>query len=313
MVDGRRRPLKIGFGLPDSEDARTGTTASWREIAAVALRAEAAGFDSVWVQDHLLFRLADGKTEGVWESFSMLSALAAITSRVEVGTLVTCTSFRNPALTAKIADTIDEISGGRVILGLGAGWHEPEYRAFGYPFDHRVSRFEEALQIIHGLLHDGKVDFEGRYYQARDCALHPRGPRKHGPPIMMGTTGERMLGLTARYADSWNVYFSRTGNTPEGMLPLLERVDAACEAAGRDPATLARSATVYVDFTGSAGSASAVNPTGVPPISGEPEQIADALRRYADLGVSHVQVYTEPLNIEGVERFVPVLEALDRG
>ena len=313
MSQGRRRPLKVGFGLPDSEDARTGTTASWREIAAVALRAEAVGFDSIWVQDHLLFRLEDGKSEGVWESFSLLSALAAITSRVEVGTLVTCTSFRNPALTAKIADTIDEISGGRGILRLGARWHEPEYLAFRYPFDHRFSRFEEALTIIHGLLHDGEIDFEGRYYQARDCALHPRGPRKHGPPIMMGTTGERMLGLTARYADIWNVYFSRTGNTPKGMLPLLERVDAACEAAGRDPATLARSATLYIDFSGAAGGASSVNPTGVPAISGDPGRIADELRRYAELGVSHIQVYTEPLDIEGVERFAPVLEALDQG
>ena len=313
MTNDGKRPLKVGFGLPDSADGATGVTASWREIADVALRAEAVGFDSVWVQDHLLFRLPEREQEGVWESFSMLSALAAVTSRVEVGTLVTCTSFRNPALTAKMADTIDEISGGRVILGLGAGWHEPEYRAFGYPFDHRVSRFEEALQIIHGLLHNGEIDFNGTYYQAHDCAILPRGPRRDGLPIMMGTTGERMLDLTARYADIWNVYFTRTNNSPEGMRPLMERVDAACEAVGRDPATLARSATIYVDFTGAAGGASSVNPSGATPLSGEPEQIADVLRRYADLGVSHVQVYTEPLNLEGVEHFAPVLEALDRG
>ena len=147
-----RRPLQVGVGLPDAEGLLDGGTAGWSDLAALARRAEDLGFDSVWVQDHLLFRFPGQADEGPWESFSLLAALAATTRRVELGTLVTCTSFRNPALTAKIADTIDEISGGRLILGLGAGWHEPEYRAFGYPFDHRVSRFAEALAIIHGLL-----------------------------------------------------------------------------------------------------------------------------------------------------------------
>lgn len=191
----RRRPVKVGLFLMYAP--------SWSDVKQLATRAEAIGFDSVWVMDHLTMR-RDSGTEPVWEGWSLLSALAATTRRVEIGTLVVATSFRNPALLAKMADTVDEISGGRLILGLGAGWHEPEYRAFGYPFDHRVSRFEEALTIIRTLLREGRIDYDGQYYQARDCELAPRGPRSHGPPILVGGSGERMLGLLARYADYWN-------------------------------------------------------------------------------------------------------------
>jgi probable F420-dependent oxidoreductase len=276
----------------------------------MARLSEQVGFDSIWIQDHLLFRFPDKDSEAPWESFSLLAALAAVTERTELGTLVTCTSFRNPALTAKIVDTIDEISGGRVILGLGAGWHEPEYVAFGYPFDHRVSRFEEALTIIYGLLRDGQIDFEGQYYSARECELRPRGPRQHGAPILLGTTGERMLGLTARFADQWNAYFTRTGNRASGVPELRERIDAICRANGRDPATLERTVTVYVDFVGIPGGISSVNPTGVPPLTGAPDEIAAELRAYADEGISHIQVYIEPNTPAGIERFAPVLEAL---
>ncbi len=166
--------------------------------------------------------------------------LAAITERPEIGTMVLCSSFRNPALLAKMADTVDEISDGRLILGIGAGWNEPEYHAFGYPFDHRTDRFAEALPILSGLLRDGHIDFQGEYYEARDCELRPRGPRPGGPPIVVGasTAGPRMLDLAARYADGWNTWFSSTGNTVAGLLPFLAKVDAACEAVGRDPATL---------------------------------------------------------------------------
>jgi probable F420-dependent oxidoreductase len=307
------RPLRVGLGLPDAEGLFDGGTARWRDLASLAHRAEEAGFDSLWVQDHLLFRLDGDSTEGPWESFSLLSALAAVTSTVELGTLVTCTSFRNPALTAKIADTIDEISGGRVILGLGAGWHEPEYRAFGYPFDHRVSRFEEALQIIHGLLKQGQIDFEGTYYSARECELRPRGPRPQGPPIMLGTTGPRMLRLTARYADIWNAYFTRINNEPGGIPPVREQVDAACQAEGRDPATLARTVALYVDYTGQGGAPSSMNPAGSPPLSGTPEQIAASLRAFAAEGISHVQMHIEPNTLAGIEQFAPVLELLDSG
>ena len=310
-METRTRPLKIGLGLPDVENLYDGGTARWNDLKEMAGLAEQAGFDSLWIQDHLLFRFEGQPDEAPWESFSLLTALAAVTKRVEVGTLVTCTSFRNPALTAKIADTIDEISGGRVILGLGAGWHEPEYHAFGYPFDHRVSRFEEALQIIHGLLKHGQIDFDGTYYSARECELRPRGPRPEGPPIMIGSVGPRMLGLVARYADLWNAYFSTTQNSAANIPPIREVVDAACPAAGRDPATLGRTVAAYVDFTDTPGGPTSFNGSGAPALTGTPEEIAAGLRAYADEGIEHVQVHILPMTAVGIERFVPVLEALD--
>ena len=313
MTTTSKRPLKVGIGLPDAEGQMAGGTARWGDLLAMARRAEEVGFDSVWVEDHLLFRLNDTPTEGPWECWTLLSALAASTSRVEIGPLVACTSFRNPALLAKMADTLDEISGGRLILGLGAGWHEPEYQAFGYPFDHRVSRFEEALQIIHGLLRTGSVDFEGTYYQARECELRPRGPRPEGPPIWLGTTGPRMLGLTAKYADGWNTYFNRHQNNPAGIAELRETVDAACVKAGRDPATLERTCAVLVSFDGDTSAPSSANPSGTPPMTGSPEEIANTLRGFAAEGISHVQVWLEPNNLAGIEAFAPVLESLDQG
>ena len=231
------RPLKVGLILPETERQMNGGSARWSDLREMAQLGEQIGADSLWITDHLIHRVPGEEPRGMWECWSLISALAAITETPEIGTLVLSTSFRNPALLAKMADTVEEISGGRLILGLGAGWNEAEYIAFGYPFDHRVSRFEEAVTIITGLLQDGHVDFEGTYYQARDCELRPRGPRPNGPPIIFGASsaGPRMLDLTARYADGWNTWFSSTGNRVEGLLPLLEKVDAACEAAGRDP------------------------------------------------------------------------------
>ncbi|HET7141824.1 MAG TPA: LLM class flavin-dependent oxidoreductase, partial [Candidatus Limnocylindria bacterium] len=140
------RPLKIGVQLPEVE-----YVVRWPELRAMALTAERIGLDSVWVGDHLLYRWPDAEPRGPWEAWSTLAALAAVTERVELGPLVAATSFHNPGMLAKMAATIDEISGGRLILGLGAGWNETEYRAFGVPYDHRVSRFEEAFAIIRGL------------------------------------------------------------------------------------------------------------------------------------------------------------------
>ena len=279
----------------------------------MARRAEEVGFDSVWVEDHLIFRHEGRAAQGVWEGWTLLAAIAAVTSRVEIGPLVSCVSFRNPTLLAKMADTVDEISGGRLILGLGAGWHEPEYRAFGLPFDHRVSRFEEALGIVRGLLRDGHVDFEGRYFQARDCELRPRGPRAGGPPILIGSIGDRMLRLMARYADIWNAYFSHTKNRPEGVAPLREKVDAACREAGRDPASVERTVAVLVDMTGGRAS----NPWRAPhwafdAVAGDAEKLAEELREYARQGIGHAQLWLEPNTVESIEAFGPVLEILDR-
>jgi probable F420-dependent oxidoreductase len=295
--------------LPQAERRFGGQTARWSDLKDMAQLAEDVGFDSVWTIDHFILEYPDASSQGVWECWSLLAAIAATTSRVELGPLVTPTSFRNPALLAKMADTIDEISGGRLILGLGAGWVESEYRAMGLPYDHRVSRFEEALTIIHGLLRDGQIDFEGQYYAARECELRPRGPRPAGPPILIGSSGERMLRLAAQYAESWNTFFATTGNSPKGVPPLRAKVDAACEAVGRDPATLERSSAVLVafDLPGTVG-----HPQVRTPVSGSPDDIAEELLAYAQEGISHLQVYLDPMTHAGIEAFAPVLEIMRR-
>jgi probable F420-dependent oxidoreductase len=299
--------LKVGLELPVAERRARDDIPGWTDIRAMALRAEEVGFDSVWVEDHLLLRPEGQEPQGLWECWSVVAALAAVTSRVEIGAYVACTAFRNPALLAKMADTVDEISGGRLILGLGAGWNETDFTAFGFPFDHIVSRFEEALTIIRTLLREGRIDHTGTYYTARDCELRPRGPRPAGPPILVGANGPRMLDITARMADAWN----GASNTASAYTPLRERVDAACDAAGRDPASLARTAAVLVDFTSGLGIPSSFNPSRLPPLSGTPDQVASTLRDLAAAGVSHAQITTIPMTIESIEEFAPVLGLLD--
>jgi len=308
----RKRPFKIGIFIPHFERPWSGEMIRWGEMLAMAQTAEAIGFDSVWLPDHLLFRFPGVHPQGVWDVWSLLSALAATTKRVELAPLVACTSFRNPALIAKMADTIDEISGGRLILGLGAGWHKPEYEAFGFPFDHRVSRFEEAIQIIHGLLRTGHVDFEGTYYSARDCELRPRGPRPQGPPILVGSNSPRMMGIMAKYADAWN---SDRRNDVDELIEIQARVDAACVDADRDPGTLDRVVGIQADVLDDRREASFPRQylKCFWPHSGSSEQIAEAIRGYTRAHVNHLIVWIDPVSVEGVEAFAPVLEILDRG
>jgi alkanesulfonate monooxygenase SsuD/methylene tetrahydromethanopterin reductase-like flavin-dependent oxidoreductase (luciferase family) len=231
--------------------------------------------------------------------------LAAVTTRVELGTLVLCTGFRNPALLAKMADAVEEISNGRLILGIGAGWNEYEFNAFGYPFDHRVSRFEEALTIIHGLLKHGQVDFVGKYHEARECELTPRGgPRPEGPPIMVGSSAPRMLGLTAKYADQWNIFHT----SPEQLAERRALVDAACEAAGRDPKTLVRTASVRANVLGRTSRQG----SSIPPLQGSNEEIAEGILALAREGAEHIQIIPDPSTIRGIAAFAPILELVDR-
>ena len=303
------RPLKVGLQLPEVE-----YVAPWRDLLAMARRAEEVGFDSLWVGDHLLYRNPGEEPKGPWEAWSLMAALAAVTERVEIGPLVACTSFHNPAMIAKKAATIEEISGGRLILGLGAGWNEAEYRAYGYPFDQRVSRFEEAFTIIRTLLRDGYVDFAGTYYQARDCVLHPRGPRPEGPPLMIGSQGERMLRITLPHVRSWNAWYAWFGNRPENVAPLQEKVDAACRDVERDPSEIERTCAVLVAMTGASGRSSGDRTDhAAPPLAGSPEELAAALRAYAAAGIGHVQLVLDPNTLAAIEEFAPVLQLLDRG
>ena len=303
MGEPTSRPLKVGLVLVPFEGV-PGDGHRWSNLLAQARTAEAVGFDSVWIPDHVLFRKPEEETEGAWESWSLLAALAAATTRIELGPFVLCTAWRNPALLAKMADTVDEISGGRLVLALGAGWNRAEFDALGAPFDHRYARFAEALAIIHGLLRTGHVDFEGTYYRARDSELRPRGPRPQGPPIMIGTTGEKMLRLTARYADWWNIDWR---NQPDQLPPFRASVDAACAEVGRDPGTLVRTAGIMVDLPGSPARS-----TASPPLAGTPEEIAEGLRRHQREGISHAMIWLNSADEAGVEAFAPVLASLDR-
>lgn len=292
----------LGLNLRYVERAMDERTPRWADILAMAQTAESIGFDAVWVSDHVGFGDPDGEWTGAWESWTLLSALAASTRRVDLGTYVLALPFRNPALVAKMAETLDEISGGRVILGIGAGWNEPEFTSYGVPFDDRFRRFEEGLRIITDMLRRGRSTYDGRTIETRSARLEPRGPRPQGLPVMVGAGGPRMLRLTAELADHWN------GGLPafEEVPGLLERLDAACRDVGRNPATLTRSVEVLVRTVPA--------PDGAPPeeheLRGEPDSIAAELRRYADLGIDHLQVQLRPNSIEGVAAFAPVIERL---
>ena len=270
-------------------------------IRATAQQAETDGFDSIWLADHLLYRKPNEPTRGIWECWTMLAALAEATQRVEIGTLVLCNSFRNPAILAKMATAADEVSHGRLILGVGAGWNEPEYQAFGLPFDHRVDRFEEALQILTPLLRDGHVDFAGQYYQARNCEDVPRGPRSAGPPLMVGSEGPRMLKLTAQYADLWNTGYM---GKPETMAEPLAKIAAACREVGRDPATVGITALIGLWFP----DLQAKQPGFLQnPLTGTAEEIAAAMHGYAELGVQHIMFQCEPYTDEAIRRLTEAL------
>jgi alkanesulfonate monooxygenase SsuD/methylene tetrahydromethanopterin reductase-like flavin-dependent oxidoreductase (luciferase family) len=302
------RPLKVGIQLPEVE-----REVRWPELRQMARLADEIGLDSVWVGDHLLYRFASGESRGPWESWSLLAGLAEATSRVAIGPLVACTAFHNPAVLAKQADTIDEISGGRLILGLGAGWNETEFRAFGLPFGDRVARFEEAFTIIRTLLREGAIDFAGRFHEARDCELIPRGPRPGGPPILIGSSGPRMLAITAPQVDAWNAWYADTGNRPDGVPRLRGLVDDAARAAGRAPADIERTVAVQVRMTGGTGRFMGdTDPKqAVVPQSGQPDELADALRAYAREGIGHVQLVLDPITVGAIEELAPALELLD--
>jgi probable F420-dependent oxidoreductase len=268
----------------------------------MAQTAESIGFGAVWVSDHVGFGDPEGDWSGAWESWTLLAALAASTRRVELGTYVLAAPFRNPALLAKMAETLDEISGGRVILGLGAGWNEAEFTSYGVSFDDRFVRFEDGLRVITAMLRDGRSTYEGRSIRTRAARLEPRGPRPNGLPVMVGATGPRMLRLTAELADHWNAGLRSIDEVPA----LLEALDAACGEVGRDPAGLTRSVEVLVRTSAAHPDA----PAEEREIRGAPEAIAAELRRFGELGIDHLQVQLRPNSIAGVAAFAPVIEAL---
>jgi alkanesulfonate monooxygenase SsuD/methylene tetrahydromethanopterin reductase-like flavin-dependent oxidoreductase (luciferase family) len=290
--------VEIGIVLPMAEADDPGAGA-WSQIRRLALLAEAGGIDSLWVYDHLLFRTPGEPDGGIHEAWTLLAALAAVTDRAELGTIVLGTGFRPPALTAKMAATLDEVAGGRLILGLGTGWYEPEYRAFGYPFDHRAGRFEEALEIIVPLLRGDHVTVKGRWHEADDAVLIPPPPRPARlpgrMPVLIAAKGERVLRLTARWADAWNTaWFGLPDERFRGRRDDLHR---ACEAEGRDPATLEVTAGVMVKDGAKAEEAA---------LAPDASTVARAFDAWREEGVGHLQLALEPADERAVE---VVLEA----
>jgi len=300
------RPLKVGIQLPEVE-----RTVRWAELREMAELAERIGLDSVWVGDHLLYRDDGRPARGPWEAWSQLAALAAVTTRVEIGPLVASTSFHNPAMLAKKAVTIDEISGGRLILGLGAGWNRTEYDAFGFAYDHRVSRFEEAFTIIREMLGNGVSNVHGTYYELDRAELLPRGPRAGGPPLMVGSMGERMLGITLPHVAAWNAWGPWFGNSVTGYRTLHAKIDEACRAAGREPAEVERTIALVVALPGALGRGSSVSEEAFEPIPGDAATLAPTLGAFADAGVSHVQLVLDPITIDSIAALEPTLAALD--
>ena len=297
--------MKIGIQLPEVE-----WEVPFPEYLAMAKAAEEVGFDSIWVGDHLLYDLPDGP-RGPWEAWTTLTAIAAVTEPVEIGPLVASTSFHAPPMLAKQAATVDAVSEGRLIVGLGAGWNRREYDAFGFAYDRRVSRFEEAFTIIRSLLRDGEIDFHGEFYDADRCVLHPRSPRPQGPPLMVGSTGPRMLGITLPHVDAWNVWWSDYGNTPEGFAAQKAEVDALAASLGREPSDIEATAAVLVQLDGGGGRL--MGDYGaearVEPITGSASEIADQLAAFGAAGAAHIQVVVDPITRASIEWLGDVLAA----
>jgi probable F420-dependent oxidoreductase len=272
--------MQVGVQLPEVE-----REVRWPEYLAMARAAEAAGFDSIWIGDHLLY---DAPERGPWEAWTLMSALAAATERVTIGPLVACLGFHPPGLIAKMAATVDEVSGGRFTLGVGAGWNRREFSAFGLPYDHRVSRFAEAIEIVRHLLAGERTTLHGRFWQAEDALLLP--PPRRRVPLMVGSNGPRMLSITLPFVDAWNTWWEDYGNTAEGFAALNARVSAAAAEVGREPSQIRRSACALVALDPDAGERPSL--PHAPPIT---SNIAGRVRELGEAGADEVILVLSPI------------------
>jgi alkanesulfonate monooxygenase SsuD/methylene tetrahydromethanopterin reductase-like flavin-dependent oxidoreductase (luciferase family) len=270
----------------------------------MALRAEVIGFDTVWTPDELLWRPKDHPIMGVWEGIAMAGAVAATTSRVKVGTWVMSALHRNAGIIAKAAETLDEISGGRFVFGLGAGHAWPgQAHAFGLPEDQIFARFEEALEVIVPLMRGGHADFEGTWHAARDLPQVPVGPRPGRIPLMIGGNGPKGQRHAARHADIWSSWAEERSDLGE-FGPRLASLDNICVDVGRDPATLGRSAGIDVHPLEPAAQEGGA-------IAGSAEEIADAFRTFREAGFTQLEIMMSPGTVVALEALAPVLELLD--
>lgn len=281
--------LHLGLFLPIWED-KEGKATTWRQLRELAQIADEAGIDSLWVPDHFLIY----PTWGYWEAWTMLSAIAEATTRATIGPLVTCTSFREPALLALMAHTLNEISEGRLVLGLGAGYPDRDlsWSAFGYATDHPAGRFEEAIEIIVRLLREGHLNFHGKYYNLEGCDLRLRSASI--PPVWVGAIGPRMLRLTAQWADACNL--RAFADEIDAMPATLAKVDQACRDVGRDPTTLARTAFTMLSF---AEPGIDLTRYRSKPLLGSPEEQALKLHALHRMGLQHVACIIDPADKPG--------------
>lgn len=294
--------LRVGVQLPEVE-----RRVPWPEYVAMARAAEEVGFDSIWVGDHLLYR-DDGREErGPWDAWNLLSALAAVTDHVRLGPLVACCGFCSAGLLARKAAAIQEISGGRLVLGLGAGWNETEFRAFGIPFDHRASRFRESFEVIRRLLAGERVTFEGRFERVEDAVLLPRPDVP--VPLMVGSTGERVLRAALAHADAWNIWYDWYGNTPEGFASENGRVSQLVREAGREPSDVLRSATVFITFED--GTRDRPHTRDASALAGSPETIAQGLAEFAAAGLEEAILVVSPITERTIRTLGHTVTALN--
>jgi alkanesulfonate monooxygenase SsuD/methylene tetrahydromethanopterin reductase-like flavin-dependent oxidoreductase (luciferase family) len=296
------RPLRVGVQLPEVE-----RVVRWPEYLAMARAAEEVGFDSIWVGDHLLYVEEGAPERGPWDAFTILAALAVATERVTLGPLVACLAFHPPGMIARMAAAIDEISGGRFVLGVGSGWNEAEFRAFGFPFDHLASRFLESFEIVRRLLDGECVTTNGEYWQVDEAVLLPPPARR--TPLLIGSRGPRQLAATLPYADSWNTWYTGFGNTAEGFGPLNAEITKAAQGAGRDPADIDRSACVFVAFGD--GTPERPHSDDAPPLTGDARKIARELHDLAEAGADEAILVLDPITEESVRTCEAILALLD--
>ena len=301
------RPLKIGVQLPEVE-----RRVPWPELIAMTQAAERVGFDSAWLGDHLIYDLPDGTPRGPWEVYTSVAALSAVTERLQLGTLVSSLGFHDPAMIAKMSATIDAISGGRFVLGVGSGWNEREYRAYGLPFDRRVDRFEEAFGLLRRLLAGETVTHSGTYYTLDRCVIDPPPTRPGGPVLMLGSNSPRMASIALPHVDSWNVWWSIFGNTPEGFAEVVADMRARTAAAGRDPDEVEATACVYVQVPGGVGRTMGdPSMARIAPLRGSPQELAEQLAAFGMAGASHLMLVVDPITQDAIEWLGQVLDVLD--
>ena len=311
--------MRVGLALPHYDFSLPGgEPISFARIAEVATTAERLGFDAVWMSDHFFTSLerygGDAEPQGSLEPLTTLAALAPLTERVRLGTLVLSAGFRHPAVLAKSATAIDLLSDGRLDLGLGAGWYESEFEAFGYPFGSTGERFrtlEETLEVLGRLFAEGPASYEGQRFQLREAYNHPRPAQSPRPPIWVGGKGgPRLLGLAARLADGWNTAWRWT---PEAYAERVSVARAACERVGRDPATLRLSLGLFTvlgeneadlerryalmaeRLPGGVAAKMPLETLRAECLAGMPEHALERLARFAELGVEELIVSPAPL------------------